>query len=165
MIRINYLWQLFPLKLLGCGLHITTRLLFCSRIFGAVRIFSVWGFTLYEMGGKLLIYGSGGENIYTSGRVLHEDFVLNRLPWNRRKITNSANKFLIDCIDGEHDGGDKIRGRNRGDLVWQLLTWRHTSMPTTALWRWPNRRGYIGSLTSSPTSMTASACGQTQEIK
>ena len=58
-----YLWKLFPLKVWGCRLYITTGGLFCSVIFGALRVLSVWGFTLFEMGDNFPIDGSEGGKI------------------------------------------------------------------------------------------------------
>ena len=59
--------KLFPLKVQVCGVAITTGGLLCSDIFGALRVFSVWGFTLYEMGDKFPIGESEGGIVCSDG--------------------------------------------------------------------------------------------------
>ena len=39
--------------------------MFCKII--SVRVFSIWGFTLFEMGGKFPMGGSEGGRVYVGG--------------------------------------------------------------------------------------------------
>ena len=92
----NFSWTLWSVtmtlgncisfKLRGCGLDTTTGRLLWSGIFGAVIIFSVWGFAISEMGDKLPIGGSEDEFVCDGGYFMQEDFVLNHLQfikWSR----------------------------------------------------------------------------------
>ena len=49
--------NLFTLKLKGSRVAITTGQLFCYQRFGAVRVFSVWIFTISDIGDKFPIGG------------------------------------------------------------------------------------------------------------
>ena len=50
--------NLFLLKVQGGGLSIKAGGLFYSRVFGAVKVFYIWGFIISEMGKTLKIGGS-----------------------------------------------------------------------------------------------------------
>ena len=60
--------NLFPIKVRGCELAITTIWLFCSGEFGAIILFYVWGFTIYEVGDKFTIGVSEGGRFCAGGR-------------------------------------------------------------------------------------------------
>ena len=59
--------KLFPLKVQGCGVSITTGGLLFIGIFGAVRVLSVWGFTIYDMGEKFPIGRTEGRRVCAGG--------------------------------------------------------------------------------------------------
>ena len=102
IIRNNYLWKTNPLKVRGCGLAITTRRLFCSSRFGAVRLLYVWGFTLSDIGDKFKIGVSEGGivcvgGVFSAGGFCVESFTLFEMGY---KLPNGAEKFPINGIDG-----------------------------------------------------------------
>ena len=55
--------KLFPLEVQGCGVTITTGGLFCSINFGIVRVFSVWGCILSDIGDKFTIVVTEGGRV------------------------------------------------------------------------------------------------------
>ena len=59
--------KLFPLKVWGLGVAISTGGWFCYGRFGAIRVLSVWGFTLSDMRETFPIGGSEGERVCAGG--------------------------------------------------------------------------------------------------
>ena len=98
--RNNYLWIISSFKVQGCGVSIITGALFCSGIFGAIRVLSVWELTLSNIGYKFPIGGSevvrvcagGGDS---EGGFCVESFTLSEM-WDT--LPNYADKLSIDGI-------------------------------------------------------------------
>ena len=84
--------KVFPLRVLGCVVYIKTGGLFCSGIFGAVRVLYIWVFTIYDMEEKNATDVSEGGRVcaggvFSEGRFCVESFNLSEMGY---KWTNGA---------------------------------------------------------------------------
>ena len=103
--RIITSGKIIPLNVRGFGVAITNGGLICYGIFGDVRVFSVWVFTLSDMGEHFPIGGREGGifcygGIFYAGGFCVESFTLSEMG---DKLPNYADKFPIDGIDGALD--------------------------------------------------------------
>ena len=78
--------KLFPLKVRGCEVAITTGGSLCSWRFGALRLLFVWGFTFSSLGEKFQLVEVTAEYFVLVGEFLQETFVLNHLSFLKWEI-------------------------------------------------------------------------------
>ena len=128
---------MFFLKLQRCGVAITTGGSFSSGWFGAIRVFYVWKFTLYNMGEifqlmevrvqEFVLLGGGSER-----GLWFDSFNLSK---TGDKLPKYAEKWPIVGIDGALDNKEGLRTCSWWFLlVFLVSAWKFTySQPLTLL--------------------------------
>ena len=103
-----------PFKVQGCGVDIIARALFCSGIFGAIIVLSVWSFKLSNIGYKFPMGGSEVVRVCAGGGISEGGFCVESFTLSEmvNTLPKYADKLTIDGIDKYLDKEEGVPTRS-----------------------------------------------------